>query len=203
MQKVGFAQIRLFSPPILIHVYFLNTDTDIKSQTMHRLPDQHFPDPVCCRIEEPHPLDSCGHLAAVKTFAESSTGAEGGGHVFRTQYGLKSRSGCALYAEEETVPFLFPYDWESKLRKKSSKGRLVCLFYLILPEELGEGDFYRYHAKLTIGQFQQILRLFGNIIMVFLFFLTLQYLLLDFRGYGRDGARIHNLLVTPIVSLML
>ena len=29
------------------------------------------------------------------------------------------------------------------------------MFYLILSEELGKGDFHRYHPKLTIGQLGQ------------------------------------------------
>ena len=78
-------------------------------------------------------------------------------------------------------------------------------FYLILPEELDKAVFHHQHVKLAImvSFYKFYVYLETSYIGLMILFWTLQYLLSDFSGNGRDGVRNHNLEVTPIVSPML
>ena len=80
----------------------------------------------------------------------------------------------------------------------------MFLFCFTLFSLRNVANFHRYHTKLTIDQFQPILHLFRNIIIIYgVPFLDVTIFTLGFSWfYGRDGARTHNLLIGSPMLLM-
>ena len=94
---------------LCILLYFL------PANTMYRFPDEHFPITACPRLEVNYPLDTCGDLTAVKSCMKTETDEDScQDHVFRCQYGNKSRSGLTWRTVEPAIPVL----WYTSGRKQ-------------------------------------------------------------------------------------